>query len=279
MREKKAGDGLMTWMSVFFALVFCATSARSAGPPSDFASSAQESQLVRHNYGRGAGSSNRAAVPPTPFLPAKNLHSELDARGVYLIWETEEEPERRSPLVKFDYHIYRREKGSSKRVAVPYLRALIHTPEGERWTAVDMSIEWEKTYLYSVAPVTRMYSQEGRLIAEIEGDDSAPLEVITHDVFAPAAPEGLLPVVGHSSGRKFVDLIWSPNTEKDLSGYNVYRREENGQPARINPVPITMVSFQDVNLPAGHKFFYCISAVDVRGNESAKSPEATAVVP
>ncbi len=161
---------------------------------------------------------------------------------------------------------------------MPYQRAVIHTPEGERWTAVDMSIEWEKTYLYSVAPVTRMHSQEGQLIAEIEGDDSAPLEVITHDVFAPAAPEGLLPVVGHSSGRKFVDLIWSPNTEKDLSGYNVYRREENGQPARINSVPITMVSFQDVNIPAGHKFFYCISAVDVRRNESAKSAEA-AVVP
>jgi hypothetical protein len=278
MRGKKAGDGLLTWMSVFFALVFCATSARGAGP-SDFAGSPQESQLVRHNYGRRAGPSNRAAVPPTPFFPVKNLHSELDARGVYLIWETEEEPERRSPIVKFDYHIYRREKGSSKRVAVPYLRGVIHTPEGERWTAVDMSIEWEKTYLYSVASVTRMYSQEGLLIAEIERDDSAPLEVITHDVFAPTAPERVLPVVGHLPGARFVDLLWAPNTEKDIFGYNVYRREENGQSSRINSFPITMVSFQDVNVLVGHNYPYSISAVDVRGNESVRSPEATAVVP
>jgi fibronectin type 3 domain-containing protein len=254
-------------------------STRGAGPPSQFASSTQELQWVRHNHGRRAGSSNRAAVPLAPVLPAKNLHSELDARGVYLIWETEEEPESRSSLVKFDYRIYRREKGSSKRIAVSYLRAVIHTPDGERWSAVDMDIDWEKTYLYTVTPVTRMYSQEGHLIAEIEGDDPAPLEVTTHDVFAPAVPEGLLPIVGHISEKKFVDLIWSPNKEKDLSGYNVYRRKENGQPARVNSLPITMVSFQDVNLPAGHKFFYCISAVDVRGNESAKSPEATAVVP
>jgi hypothetical protein len=229
------------------------------------------------DHGRSAGFSNPAAVPLAPVLPAKGLHSDLDVRGVYLIWE--EEDESRSSLLKFDYRIYRREKGSSKRIAVPYLRAVVHTQEGERWSGVDTGIGWEKTYLYSVTPVTRVYSQEGRLIAEIEGDDSAPLEVITHDVFPPAAPERLLPVVGHIPGKKFVDLLWTPNAEKDISGYNVYRREESGQPARINSVPITMVSFQDVNVSAGQKYLYCISAVDVRGNESAMSQEATAVVP
>jgi hypothetical protein len=229
------------------------------------------------DQGRSAGFSNPATVPLAPLLPAKSLHSELDARGVYLIWE--EEAESRSSSLKFDYRIYRRERGSSKRVAVPYLRAVVHTQEGQRWSAVDMGIEWEKTYSYSVTPVTRVYSPDGHLIAEIEGDDSSPLEVITHDVFPPAVPERLLPVVGHTSGIKFVDLLWAPNTEKDVSGYNVYRREENGQSARINSVPITMVSFQDVNVSAGHNYLYSISAVDVHGNESARSPEKAAVVP
>jgi hypothetical protein len=229
------------------------------------------------DHGRSAGFSNAAAVPLAPVLPAKGLHSELDARGVYLIWE--EETESGSPLLKFDYRIYRSEKGSSKRVAVPYLRAVIHTAEGERWSGLDTGIEWEKTYLYSVTPVTMVYSREGPVIAEIEGDDSVPLEIITHDIFPPAAPERLLPLVGHTPGKEFVDLLWAPNTEKDIFGYNVYRREENGQAARMNSVPITMLSFQDVNVSAGRKYFYCISAVDVRGNESAKSPETTAVVP
>jgi hypothetical protein len=70
-----------------------------------------------------------------------------------------------------------------------------------------------------------------------------------------------------------------PNTEKDISGYNIYRREENGQSARINSVPTTMLSFQDVYVSAWHEYVYCISAVDVHGNESAKSPETTAAVP
>jgi hypothetical protein len=229
------------------------------------------------NQGRIAGYSNAAAVPLAVVLPAKGLHSELDVRGVYLIWE--EEDETRSSVLKFDYHIYRREKGSSKRVAVPYQRAVVHTPEGERWSGVDTGIEWEKIYLYSVTPVTRVYSQEGRLIAEIEGDDSAPLEITTHDVFPPVAPERLLPVVGHTPGKKFIDLLWAPNTEKDISGYNVYRREENGQPARIHSVPFATLSFQDVDVLAGHQYLYSISAVDIRGNESARSPEKAAVVP
>jgi hypothetical protein len=229
------------------------------------------------DHGRSAGFSNSVAVPLAPLLPAKGLHSELDARGVYLIWEVEAESG--SSLFEFDYRIYRREKGSSKRVTVPYLRAVVHTAEGERWSGVDTGIDWEKAYLYSVTPITRVYSQEGRVIAEIEGDDSAPLEVITHDIFPPAVPERLLPVVGHIPGKKFVDLLWAPNSEKDISGYVIYRREENGQPARINSVPISAISFQDVNVLAGHQYLYSISAVDVRGNEGARSLEKGAAVP
>lgn len=229
------------------------------------------------DYGHSAGFSNSVAVPLAPLLPAKGLHSELDARGVYLIWEVEGESG--SPLLKFDYRIYRREKGSSKRVAVPYLRAVVHTAEGERWSGVDTGIDWEKTYLYSVTPMTRVYSQEGHLIAEIKGDDSAPLEVITHDIFPPAVPERLLPVVGHFPGKEFVDLLWAPNSEKDISGYYIYRSEGNGQPARINSVPISAISFQDVNVLAGHEYLYSISAVDVRGNEGARSVEKGVAVP
>jgi len=232
---------------------------------------------LRDDRGRSAGFSNPVAVPLAPLIPPRGLHSDLDARGVYLIWE--EETEDHSPLLEFDYRIRRREKGSSKRMVVPYLRAVIHTSEGERWSAVDANIEWQKTYLYSVTPVTRVYSQEGKLIAEIEGDDSAPLEVLTHDVFAPAVPEKLLAIVGHTREEKFVDLLWAPNAEKDISGYNVYRREENGQPARLNSVPFTILSFQDVNVSRAQRYFYSISALDVRGNESARSQEISAVVP
>lgn len=40
-----------------------------------------------------------------------------------------------------------------------------------------------------------------------------------------------------------------------------------------------MLSFQDTNVLAPHKYFYTISAVDIRRNESARSPETSPVVP
>lgn len=229
---------------------------------------------LRDARGQLVGFSNAASVPLAPVLPANGLHSELDARGVYLIWENEIEGP--SPSFKFDYRIYRREKGSSNRVAIPFVRGVIHTREGERWSGVDTNIEWEKTYWYSVAPVTRVYSQDGQLIGEVEGADSPALQITTHNVFPPDAPQGLLVLVTQRRSEKFVDLLWAPNVEKDISGYNIYRRSENGQQERISSVPMTMRSFQDANVEAAHAYFYSISAVDKRGNESPKSQEMPA---
>lgn len=231
------------------------------------------------NRGRSAGFSNATWVPLAPALAAKGLHSELDVRGVYLIWEEDDEMAAESSLLQFDFRVYRREKGSSTKVAVPYLRAVVHTRDGDRRTGVDTTIEWEKTYSYWVTPVTRIYSQDGRLIGEIEGADSAPLEITTHNVFPPAVPERLLAMPSQIPKDMFVDLLWAPNAEKDISRYNVYRREEGEEPARIASIPGTVLSFQDKNVAATHTYFYRVSAVDKRGNESAKSQEASAGLP
>lgn len=236
----------------------------------------QKPQAVSGVKANHKGGKVNASAPVAPTLPAQGLHSELDVRGVYLIWENE--IVNRDPSLKFDYRIYRKEKGSSNRIAIPYLRAVIHTPEGERWSGVDTSIEWEKTYSYSVKPVTRVYAPDGKLISEIEGDESAPIEVTTHNVFPPAAPEKLLALVTQRREQRFVDLLWAPNAEKNVSQYNVYRREGNGEPTRINSVPMTVLSFQDTDVLAAHTYYYSVSAIDAHGNESARSQESTAVL-
>jgi len=260
----------MKWNKVFVACIFFAALAWCGEVGTKASGKPQKSQVVRATR-KG---SKTASVPMVPILPAQGLHSELDERGVYLIWENEIETH--DPSMKFDYRIYRSEKGSAKRVAIPYLRGVIHTREGERWSAVDTTIEWEKTYSYSVKPITRVYGQDGKLITEIEGNESAPIQVTTHNVFPPAVPERLLVLVTQRPEEKFVDLLWSPNAAKDISGYNVYRRDENGEPTRINSVPVTLLSFQDMNVEAGHTYFYSISAVNKHENESARSQEGTA---
>lgn len=212
-----------------------------------------------------------------PLVPAQKVHFQLDVHGVYLIWTAvvKEHP----ATVEFDYRIYRSEKGSAKKTAIPFLRAVVHQDEGERWSGVDTSIQWEKTYIYWVRPVTRVFTAGHRKITEIEGPDSEPMEVIAHDVFPPARPEDLLAFASDDPNNRFVDLIWAPNMEKDVVGYNVYRREDGADTERINSAPIKMLSFQDAKVIAGHKYFYAITAVDLRGNESAKSQETAEVKP
>ena len=226
--------------------------------------------------GHAVGFSNAASVPLAPVAPAQGLHTQLDVRGVYLIWDNE--TENHSPSIKFDYRIYRSDKKSAKPVAIPYVHAVVHTEEGERWSAVDTNIEWEKTYSYFVMPVTRVLGASGGQITEIEGEESAPVEVITHRIFPPAAPERLLAVVTQRGGKNFVDLLWAPNAEKDISRYNVYRRDQNGDVVQIKSLPMDILSFQDTDVAAAHTYSYSVSAVDRLGHESAKSQEATAVL-
>ena len=112
----------------------------------------------------------------------------------------------------------------------------------------------------------------------MEGEGAA-LEVTAHDVFPPAVPESLLALVGRIPGKKFVDLTWAPNVEKDMTGYNIYRREAGMELVRIRTVPATILSHQDNEATGGHTYFYSLSAVDANGNESAKSSEVAASVP
>jgi len=267
MRTRKISTN---WNRAFLALFFCAALV-SGGAIEKLAGSLKRPQTA--NHGRAV---HKANIPLAPFSPPRGLHAQLDVRGVYLIWENEGEMPPSS--MQFDYRIYRREKGSPHAVSIPYLRAILHTREGERWTGVDTTFKWEKTYLYSVRPVTRVYSQSGKLISEIEGDETAAIEITTHDIFPPAIPERLLAVVTQFRGKNFVDLLWAPNVEKDIAGYNVYRREENGEAARINSSPVTILSLQDLNALPAHTYFYSISAIDKHGNESARSQEAKAML-
>jgi len=73
--------------------------------------------------------------------------------------------------------------------------------------------------------------------------------------------------------------VWAPVTDADLAGYNVYRHEEGGQAVKINSELVKTPAFRDSNVAAGKKYFYSVSAVDLRGNESARSEEASESVP
>ena len=152
-------------------------------------------------------------------------------------------------------------------------QAASHSPE-----FLDQTFEWEKHYDYRATVVT-VVSAPGKPEVEVEGEDTPAAPVFAHDVFPPAVPTGLQAGFSGVGQAPFVDLVWSPDTEADLAGYNVFRHEGNEPPVKLNSDPVKIPAFRDAKVQSGRKYIYAISAVDERNNESAKSEEASEQVP
>ena len=119
----------------------------------------------------------------------------------------------------------------------------------------------------------------GKSAVEVEGDDTPEVKVWAHDVFPPAVPSGLQAVFSGPGQQPFIDLVWAPVTDSDLDGYNVYRHEEGAAAVKVNSEPVKMPAFRDAHVAAGKTYFYSVSAVDLRGNESGRSEVASESVP
>jgi hypothetical protein len=230
---------------------------------------------VLNRDGRGAGLSNQVHVPLAPALPAPNdFSAQVTAQGVVLTWTG-------APLsiplpnpIRRSYRVYRRVEGSQQKILVGEQEA----GSGSQQSVTDQSFEWEKSYYYHADTLT-VITQAGKPDVSIEGDDTPEVKVFAHDVFPPAVPSGLQAVFSGPGQQAFIDLIWAPVTDADLDGYNVYRHEEGGAPVKVNTEPVKIPAFRDLRVVSGKMYFYSVSAVDLRGNESGRSEEASESVP
>jgi len=240
---------------------------------------------VLNEGGRSAGLSNLVKVPSAPTLPPpEQFNARVDSDGVLLFWNcppaTNAEP---NPALRHRLRIYRRENyprepGKQNDTSVGDVNFDTCAQNQQPPQFLDQSFEWEKRYDYHAAVVT-LVSETGKPEAEVEGDDTPVIQVFAHDIFPPAAPTGLQAVFSGVGQAPFVDLVWSPDTEADLTGYNIYRREEGAQGVKLNSEPVKTPAYRDTNMQSGRKYFYSVSAVDERGNESARSEEASEQVP
>jgi hypothetical protein len=230
---------------------------------------------VLNDRNRSAGLSNQVRVPVLPSVPPPaGFHAELTARGVEITWACPPAIGQPLPGVEYRLRIYRRQEGrqTEVKVAEPNLLDCNALP------ILDSAFTWEKTYFYRAAVVS-VVAEAGTPSLEIEGDDTPTVRIFANDVFPPVVPSGLQAVFSGTGEQSFVDLIWSPNSDVDLAGYNVYRHEEGGPPVKLNAEPVKIPAYRDGNVQSRKKYFYSVSAVDVRGNESARSQEASEEVP
>ena len=249
---------------------------------------------VLNRNARGAGLSNRVHVPAVATLPPPgDVAAALNGEGVELTWtgvtgtnstspaagETQkcfDEPSGKSPGLQVRYRVYRRDESTGKDTIageVAFEHGVVHF--------MDSSFEWEKTYLYRVTAVTIVKRADDEV--QVEGDDSAPVRVVAHDVFPPSVPTGLQAAYSGEGQKPFIDLIWAPVTNADLAGYNVYRSETGGgageRMVRVNLELVKSPAYRDMAVESGKTYTYSVSAVDVRGNESGRSEETSEALP
>jgi len=275
------------------------TAALEQEHPTEFATFAVE---VLNKAGRGAGISNQAHVPLVPTLPPfAGFSAKATAPGVLVSWKCPPTSGRGGTGIKYLFRIYRRPESSANATKIADVQAtecavgpsaVVALAEKHSNTAteqetgeeksgtsfLDQTFEWELTYFYR-GTVVSVIETAAKPTIEVEGDDTPEVKVFAHDIFPPAAPSGLQAVFSGTGQQPFIDLIWAPVADTDLEGYNVYRHKGGGVAEKVNSELVKTPAFRDTNVAAGKTYFYSVSAVDQRGNESGRSEETSESVP
>ena len=198
--------------------------------------------------------------PEAVSLPPANLRAEVTREQIQLKWDAPAANiDGSSPPAFEGYNIYRQDGGEEEwRLNSTLL--LQNSYE-------DKSFSFGSSYSYFVRTV--FPSEESMN----ESGDSIPIPVDAEDIYPPGAPQGLIAIPGSNQ----ISVSWDSNTEGDLAGYRIWRRE-NGEPEfkLMNFLLLQRNSFEDKKVVKGLFYEYTVTAVDSEGNESEKSGVASA---
>jgi hypothetical protein len=173
-----------------------------------------------------------------------------------------------TPMVTTAYNVYRTTRQAGAAETGPVLWTPLPV-EGTAWGTTMPGFGVEQCLFVRAV---LMYGN-ARLLSE-------PSEVVCVtpvDTFPPAAPKGLV-AVGSEGG---VSLIWEPNTDADLGGYQVLRGEIGpggaaGPLAAVTGEPIRETTYRDTTARPGVRYVYAVVAVDTASPRNV-SPESNRV--
>jgi hypothetical protein len=232
--------------------------------------------------GKTAGRSNLALVAAGMApVAVTGFGAEAQAEGVVLHWD------KASSAAGLVLRIHRdlvkaagaAKPGETQAAAPPEQRTLeVNLDAEDPGEALDRDATLDHTWRYTAERVQHV--DVDRQVLEIAGDVSAAVTLDAKDVFPPQVPHGLAAVADAQAHA--IDLSWMPDSEADVAGYIVFRRDvtARGAAERISgPKPMVAPSFNDTAVVPGHRYGYAVSAVDRDGNESARSDEVEEELP
>lgn len=242
--------------------------------------------------GRSAGLSNAASVlaGEAPAAVA-GLSAEMSRDGVLLHW-TPAPPGSMPAAIRLERRLMTPPAPKPKQglLAPPpeplEQNLLVRAGPGESaaadGSALDTGIRFGETYEYRAQRIARVTVQGQTL--ELAGPLSAPVRIHAVNIFPPAVPRGLAAVAmsAENGVGPSIDLSWRPDTEANLAGYIVYRREPGAANPwqRISPAqPVVGPGYHDADVEPGHTYQYAVSAIGQDGLESARSVPAEETVP
>lgn len=242
---------------------------------------------LENRKGHSAGLSNDAEVLAGEAPSAVTGLSATMARdGVLLHW-TPDTPKTAALTIRLDRKLLTPPQSQPKQLqgplappAEPAERTLLIQAGAQQGRALDKDIRFGESYEYSAQRVAQV-TVDGHAL-ELDGPLSAPVRIDAAQLFPPAVPMGLAAVAtaAENATPAAIDLSWTPNTDTDLAGYIVYRREGDGPWQRVSPAqPVVGPGFHDSGVQSGHTYHYAVSAIDEEGHESARSAETQETVP
>jgi len=224
-----------------------------------------------NSAGQAADFSNYATIEPlfNLSLPPGGIKAKQFETQIEITWDKPtENMNETSPANVAGYNIYRRAGESFTR--------LNPEPLSEP-RFIDRNFQFGANYKYIVRSLS-FTPGKASLSEAIESNDSQPYDHTPKDTFPPVAPKP----VTIASINSIVSLFWPLNAEPDVVGYNIYRAEDDNAPPekwnKLNPELHKTASFRDERVQVGKKYFYQIAAVDVYGNESARSETVSETV-
>ncbi len=193
--------------------------------------------------------------PVLVSLPPRDVAASLFRDRIEIAWKAPLKNIDQSSPPNFEgYNIYRSEAEKEARRINPDL------VKKEKYA--DRNFSFGQTYRYFVR------TSATDVAPFFESLDSEPVEVLAEDSFAPHPPEGLISV----GAPGMIAISWDENSEEDLAGYRVWRREEREKEFRLlTPQKVKESSYTDTAVENDKVYYYAVTAVDNQGNESQMS--------